>query len=493
MQTVTAVPHEPSALGLTQGHRPSPLLLIPPVILVILAIVYRHELGTWAAGLWSWMPLPGSGRTLRWLVALLPASIIVNHMVYLMSSRRKQFREALGTMDAGKLLRLEDLYFGYGPMTIRYLLPAILVTLLSSTAIAALTNPEVYIQWLYERSIVLVGESPISLEVAARWPSGWGAEALRGAALGFIGAYVYLLLLLTDRARQRDITAGIAIWAATMPVLGPLMGGVAALLLVSGAGLPEGSSFTRDAVFFVAGMLPRQFATFVQTGVSKMFQSGATVTVRTLPLATLRGVGPNVESRLEEEGIHDVSALAYASPHQLMRATTYAPRQIVDWIDEALLIATVPSHWELLEKSGVTGAMDLAWYETQPESIVSLANEIKMPEPLLRAVVTRLAQDAQVGDLYQLYWDHSDRRSPLAGLSTSRPDGGAPPGVSLAYTFIPGIGPEARDRLVADTKAMNGVLSVTVEGDNLTVVVAPVEQARIVKWLSANTEVGPRG
>src|SRR5262249_18277654 len=154
------------------------------------------------------------------------------------------------------------------------------------------------------------------------------------------GAYVYLLLMLTDRALQRDITTGVATWAAAMPVLGLLMGGVAALIIASAMGA-NGTSWTRDAIFFVAGMLPRQFAAFVQSGVQKMVQQTAPAS-RTLPLTTLRGVGPDVAARLEEEGIHDVSALAYASPHQLIRATTYSPRQIVDWIDEALLIATVP-------------------------------------------------------------------------------------------------------------------------------------------------------
>jgi hypothetical protein len=490
MQNVLDVP-EQHAPGLIERYQPSKLLLIPPLVLVALAVLYRDDLRTWATTLWAWMPLPASGRSLRWLVALLPGSIIVNHMVYLMSSRRKQFREALGTMDATKLSRLEDLYFGYFPMAIRYLLPAVLVTILCSTAIAALSNPEVYIQWLYERSTTAVAPAASS-EVAARWPVGWGAEALRGAALGFIGAYVYLLLLLTDRARQRDITTGIALWAATMPVLGPLMGGVGALLLISGAGLPEGSSFTRDAVFFVAGMLPRQFATFVQAGVSKMFQSGTAVAIRTLPLATLRGVGPDVESRLEEEGIHDVSALAYASPHQLMRLTTYAPRQIVDWIDEALLIATVPSHWELLEKSGVTGAMDLAWYQTQPDSIKSLADEIKMPELLLKGVVNRLAQDAQVGDLYQLYWDHSDRRSPLAAMSVTASDGDGEKSVQLLYRFEAGIERDARDRLVAEVRSMSGVRLAVATGDNFTVTVDLVRQAQIAESLNAKSEIRPR-
>jgi hypothetical protein len=109
----------------------------------------------------------------------------------------------------------------------------------------------------------------------------------------------------------------------------------------------------------------------------------------------------------------DVSSLAYAYAPQLMRTTTYSPRQLVDWIDESLLIVNLPSHWEAMEKLGVTGAMDLAWYVTSPDSITELAAELRINRILLENVVTRLSQDAQVVDLYELYWDHSDVQAPI--------------------------------------------------------------------------------
>jgi hypothetical protein len=404
--------------------------------------------------------------------------------VYIASSRRKQFREALGPLAEDQLRRLEALYFGYGSLTIRYMVPAILVTVLCSTAIAALTNPELYLKWLYvpltaaaDAALPAAPSTGLS-DVASQWPDGWARQALRGAALGFLGAYVYMLLLLTDRARQRDVTTGIATWAAAMPVLGPMMGGVAALLLASAtAGASNEGSFTQDAVFFVVGMLPRQFATFVQSGVRK-----------------IRGIGPDVEARLEEEGIYDVSALAYASPHQLIRSTMYAPKQIADWIDEALLIATLPSHWDALEKVGVTGAMDLAWYKTSPGSIAPLAAEIKMPEPLLNDVVGRLSQDAQVLDLYKLYWDHSAAKPPLTGEDTTpvNPATGALAGDSLPYKFRQGIEQDARGRLISDAKTIAGVRAISVNGDEVTFVVDPAQRDTIVTQLDAKKEIERR-
>jgi hypothetical protein len=471
------------------------------VVLVVVAMARLQVLRTWGTAAWNWFVVNGSATSLQWLLALLPGSIIVNHLVYLLSSRRKQFRRALGKLEATEATQLEDLYFGYVPMFVRYLLPAILVTILTSTAIAVLTNPGAYLTWLYEQAATAKITEFLPKE-------GWAQQILRGAALGFVGAYVYMLLLLTARAQHRDITTGIAVWAAAMPVLGPMMGGVAALLVVSGAG--DGASVTRDAVFFVAGMLPRQFMTFVQSSVRKMFQSGAPSTTRTLPLTTLRGIGPDVEARLEEEGIYDVSSLAYASPHALMRTTTYSARQITDWIDEALLIATLPSHWEALERVGVTGAMDLAWYQTSKDSIKPLADEIKISEMLLANVVERLSQDAQIGDLYQLYWDHSTLAPPIGGgqHGAAAQAGANPPppapqppqpqtntidGVALAFDVRHDLEKEARDRLVAEITAKPGVRSAALDGDRLAMMVDPALQDALNSELRGKPEFSDTG
>jgi hypothetical protein len=419
---------------------------------------------------------------LQWFVALLPGAIILHHLWYLLLTRRNQFRTLLSAnpkMDTDTIDHLADLHFGSMQMTLRYAIPALLVILLCALSIAAITYPNVYLPWLYA--------GPTYVPTPTGWPPAPGGEVLRGAAFGFAGAYVYLLLLLTERAFRRDISSGVAIWTAAMAVLGPLSGAVAAVLLQAGAGPAQGESFTRDAVFFVAGMLPRQFSLAVQGQVRRMFSGGATA-LRTQPLTMIRGIGPEVEARLEEEGIHDVSALAYASPSQLIRATTFAPRQIVDWIDEALLIATLPEHWEALEKIGVTGVMDLAWYQTRPASIGPLAEELRMKEPLLTDVVSRLWQDAQIRDLYQFYWDdEAPKKKGDEDRERSQPGAGE----SLTFHFVAGLAQDARDRVVAVIKAMPDVMSATPTGDTLTVVVASAQRAARETALRDLKEIEP--
>ncbi len=95
---------------------------------------------------------------------------------------------------------------------------------------------------------------------------------------------------------------------------------------------------------------------------------------RSVPIGQVRGIVPQVEDRLAEEGILDVSSLAMADPHRLLRNTNYDPRTILNWIDEALLILTLPKNWQDLEMEGITGAIDLASYadRTDPAAQVEL-------------------------------------------------------------------------------------------------------------------------
>jgi hypothetical protein len=395
-------------------------------------------------------------------VALVPGAIIVHHVLYLYFSRRQQFARALeGGTNKDEVGELEEVYFGVSQLALRYGMPALLATVLCYLVISALIEPKVSLE-------AFVGETRDVV---------W-----RGAALGFAGAYVYLLLLLTERGFRHDVTSGVAIWAAAMMVLGPITGGAANFLL--GNTVVPGEPLTRDALLFVAGMLPRQFAMFIQAQARKTFQSGAAVVMRTVPLTTLRGVGADVQARLEEEGVHDVAALAYESPHRLIRATNYAPRQIADWIDEALLVTTVPDMWQAMQKVGITGGMDLAWYKDRPQSIAALATELKINETVLGDIVIRMWEDAQVQDLRKLYWDESLDSTP-APADKER----AAATVTLAFRVVAATPIDGRKQLLADIKALPGVRAVVATGDDLRVDVESAQRDAVRAALLARPEI----
>jgi hypothetical protein len=324
-------------------------------------------------------------RVLRWSLSLVPASVILHHALYLLYFRHRQFpTEAAARTESAHFLSLSELkqlYFGGGSIGLRYIVPLLLTGALCSTMMAALLDVQAFSSWLGVP----------------------GGPTHRAASLGFVGAYLYVILLLTQRAFRQDVTTGVALWTAAMFVIGPVMAGVFAIFWKA----PAGSTVAADVVYLVAGMLPRQFASIAQGFAQRMLQPPRQPAPgRNVPLTMVRGINTDVEERLSEEGIFDVATLAYADAYLLLQSTSFDRRQIVNWIDEALLITVFPDHWQTIQKNGVTGAMDLAWTCRQP-SLTVLAAELKMEPSLLRDAATRLAEDPQVQDLYAVYWDVS--------------------------------------------------------------------------------------
>jgi len=61
-----------------------------------------------------------------WALALLPGAIVVHHALYLYFPRRQQFKMSLlGASNPGVSKRLEELYFGWISIVVRYVLPAL--------------------------------------------------------------------------------------------------------------------------------------------------------------------------------------------------------------------------------------------------------------------------------------------------------------------------------------------------------------------------------
>jgi hypothetical protein len=124
---------------------------------------------------------------------------------------------------------------------------------------------------------------------------------------------------------------------------------------------------------------------------------------RVVPLQQIRGVTPEIEERLGEEGILDVINLAMADPLRLIRNTSFDKFQILTWIDEALLMYTFPQHWQALENEGITGVMDVAWYIVCLQDVEALAKRVKLDPDSMKQIIQRLAEDAQVQLIWILY------------------------------------------------------------------------------------------
>jgi hypothetical protein len=300
-------------------------------------------------------------RRWGWVLAMLPCALIVQHVVFVHLNRRAFKVPGTGGGAAGPAPAREETDFGFlaevlrttellnakyfDPMTlaIRYGVPAILVGVVGVAAFYA----------LFVAGAGLEGKP----------------QLLLAAQVGEAGAYAYVMLYLGRRAVRHDITSGGATWCAVVLALGPALAATIQVIQAHpaaggepkpGTGTPQ---FTELAVYFLAGLAPRQVANWLEEAIRRIWFSPSTaVAARTVPIRQLRGIDAAFEERLAEEDITDIVGMAMTDPLKLFRNTNLDKRLILSWMDEALLMLFLPQNWQALENEGVSGAIDLAWY-----------------------------------------------------------------------------------------------------------------------------------
>ncbi|MDC0712273.1 hypothetical protein POL68_27650 [Stigmatella sp. ncwal1] len=366
-----------------------------------------------------------------WGLAALPAMLVVHHGLYLgrikphfLPEELKAHPEKVGLdrYNLKDLVEASDRYFNASNIALRYGLPALAILAIGAILFHSL-NPVT--GWALEKVLLEPGGEKVQ-----QWIS---APTLEAARYGAAGAYVYVLLYLGQRGFRHDISSGSALWCAVTLGLGPILAAVFSTVWLREASADPTGWATR-ALYFGVGLSPRHLAQQVTRLVQRVVtDSGKTPAKdRTIPLTVIRGITPQIEERLSEEGIYDAVGMAMADPMRLQRNTNFDKHQILAWIDAALLVHTLPESWESLERKGIRGARDLVWYtyETGPDAesgFKHLASEV-LDENLLRDVAWRLAQDAQAQRIQLLYQLVSTQDE----FSQKPPSFDVPPGLVLA-------------------------------------------------------------
>ncbi len=340
------------------------------------------------------LALLGLRPEMRWggAAAALPALLVLLQYVYLWAFRpravEKAEKEEQRTLDKDEYLHgreraMTAVESNYGPRTlfIRYGLPAILLLIECVVLVFALVSPE----WFF--------------------PEGLPRELIHGARYGAAGAYTWVIVELGRRSFRRDVTSGIALWSIVTLALGPSLAGVLSLVWIRN--VQATSEWQAAVVFFFTGYAPRTVLSAVSSAATQLLRIGPmpNVETRTTPLTKIRGINPQLEERLGEEGIYNVETLATVEPIRLLRDTSFDLRGILWWVDEALLIQYAPQRWQLLEEHGITGAVDLAdlWRSKAWDVIDKLAGAISMDPVILRALAQRVHEDKQVQYISWLY------------------------------------------------------------------------------------------
>jgi hypothetical protein len=176
------------------------------------------------------------------------------------------------------------------------------------------------------------------------WPDGSFPVASffhpQGTALGFafLGAYVFALFHVVRAYQRRDLvpktynTIVVRILAAYVLTL-------AAEAMVPGDALDNRAII---AFAFFAGFLPQsalvRLRELASTGITKRQLA---VLDERAPLTELEGIDLYDRTRLAEEGINNVHALAHSDIVELMSSTRIPADRLVDWTDQAILFLRV--------------------------------------------------------------------------------------------------------------------------------------------------------
>lgn len=340
-------------------------------------------------------------RTWGWVAAAIPAVIVVQHAIYLawikprfIDRKPDDLRGQVShhfRMDLEDAIASTERYFAPGPMALRYGLPTLLLFSVGISAFYVLhpTTAADIKAWLDPGGVWIIKSA-----------------RLEAARFGAVGAWFAVVLYLSARAFRHDISPGAVTWSAINLAAGPLLAVVCARVW---AGTDDKMTGPLLATSFLAGFSPRVVTMAIDSVGRKLIGAPPSDDKGAVPLSSIRGMTPAVIERLAEEGIHDATGLAFADPVRLQRDCSFDKRQLLNWIDEALLVHTLPATAAKLIASGVTGAIDLASYrrDSTNETITAvtpLATAIQVaPVEHLAGVVERMFEDAQVRLVWVLY------------------------------------------------------------------------------------------
>lgn len=225
------------------------------------------------------------------------------------------------------------------------LLPVALCTVLLAVGWALVLQPEPIETDQVLSSVTLSGRPVLP------------TDALR---FGFLGAYFFIIEMITRRYFQDDLKAAAYLNGATRILSSAIL--IAALHQL----WPDTLSASQEIGFaFVIGVFPIVGLQAIQSLIAKLFNWLVPSLKKDHPLSDLDGLNVWYESRLLEEGIEDMQNLATANIVDVMLRTRVPVDRLVDWIDQAVLDLRVKdgkhddSDRATLRRLGIRTATDL--------------------------------------------------------------------------------------------------------------------------------------
>ncbi len=174
---------------------------------------------------------------------------------------------------------------------------------------------------------------------------------------------------------------------------------------------------TKGPVLYFAIGLATPLAIDSLRGIAAKFFDAQTV--KRIPLGLVDGLEEQTADFLAEIGILDVQHLATTEPTELAAKTLYPIYRVIDWIDQATLIAAVREKITIVRACGLRGAIDImvlfdAISGVDPEAkeqarvaLNELADKLGMSRPAVFMIARSFWHDRLVNVLYD-FWQQSE-------------------------------------------------------------------------------------
>jgi hypothetical protein len=304
--------------------------------------------------------------------------------------KRDRVKQSLSQLGVALTKELEETMAG--EYRLRHYVWPLLITYLMTFATYAGTHP-----YVIQRGL-LAGfmEEVINM---------FGADSLFPRAIlvgrllywGWAGAWIYSFHLTWRRFLAYDLTPSVYVFTASRFVLAMTIGGIVGVgmgTFSTAAGVRfDVNMATVCIVTFFVGFFPEQGINWIAATAQKALGQQGGIAKETR-LSEIEGLGIWHQGRLRQEGIENVQNLATADVPALVVGTPFPVNQIVDWVDQAILLAYASQEqFEALEKAGVLRASDVLTTMSDNKGLNALADAAGLKKSELK-VLSRVLQSA---------------------------------------------------------------------------------------------------
>ena len=214
---------------------------------------------------------------------------------------------------------------------------------------------------------------------------------------GWLGSYIYSFHLTWRRFLAYDLTPSVYIFTSNRFFLAMAVGAIVGTgmgTFSTAAGMPfDVNLATVYVVTFFIGFFPEQGINWIAATAQKALRQRGGIAKETR-LSEIEGLSIWHQGRLRQEGIENVQNLATASVPALVIGSPFPVNQIVDWVDQAILLAYASQEqFGALEKAGLLRASDVLTTTSDDEGLNDLADATGLKKSELK-VLSRVLQSA---------------------------------------------------------------------------------------------------